>query len=201
MAEIYDQDHVGVKVIPNFLPAELRVRLLEYFNDQRFHRIPLKYGEVEQDMLMCRLTESDLLNSPISDLMSKYVEFRNGPELSCRIAPVDLSKLYVVSNLYPAGSRGITPHRDLTTCENLVAVYVLYGDAPFYTADDKQYNGEIAHPAPVNSLILMRAARCPDEQKMRPVHYIKPLVNERCVIVFREEPLISQVWSRGQHAP
>ena len=197
MTSIYDRDHSGVKVITDFLPADLRIELLDYFNSLPrsgpdpqigFHRIPLKYNEVEQDMLMCR-HHSGL---PMEKLIKQYLELRNGPELSEYIPPVDLDKLYVVTNLYLAGSKGITPHRDLKTCENLVAVYVLYGDAPFYT---KHGAHEIAYPAPSNSLILMRAARCPEEQNMRPVHLIKPMTSERCVVVFREEPKEYQVWS------
>ena len=87
---------------------------------------------------------------------------------------------------YPVGSAGITPHLDYTVDFNLIASFVLSGDAPFGIAQDRQGNGSVDLHAPAGSVILMRAARNDNEQSLRPFHYLRgPMEEERYAMLVR----------------
>ncbi len=79
---------------------------------------------------------------------------------------------------YPAGSEGITPHRDHVNYKGLVAVVPLSGSGAFYICADRAGNGRREVPAPVGSLVLMRAPgyRC---DRPRPFHCVSNIGAER----------------------
>ena len=79
---------------------------------------------------------------------------------------------------YPAGSEGITPHRDHVNYKGLVAVVPLSGSGAFYVCADREGNGRREVAAPVGSLVLMRAPgyRC---DRPRPFHFVSNIGAER----------------------
>ena len=58
---------------------------------------------------------------------------------------------------YPAGSRGISPHRDHLRYRLLVALFVLEGDGRFCVCDDRSGEGAEVVAARPGDLLLMRA--------------------------------------------
>ena len=87
---------------------------------------------------------------------------------------------------YYAGSAGITPHQDFAADENLIASFVIKGNAEFYACKNREGDGSLLFDAPAGTLILMRAARNKKELKLRPFHYLKgPLLEDRYSILIR----------------
>jgi hypothetical protein len=58
---------------------------------------------------------------------------------------------------YPAGSRGITPHRDHIAYRFIVAIVVLRGEGRFFVCEDRSGAGAREIPAATGDLLLMRA--------------------------------------------
>ena len=101
---------------------------------------------------------------------------------------------------------GIDPHRDISSVQ-LVAVLVLEGHSPFYTADDYELtiNKQTFDIEP-RSLILMRGPRNTLERNLtkqnqeydpmkdpRPIHCLGPIKKERIALLFRHiDELVKQ---------
>ena len=87
----------------------------------------------------------------------------------CPLQDVVLNDL--ILQRYPAGSRGITPHRDHVRYVGLVAIVTLAGRARFFLCNDRGGAGAREIPIPPGGLCLMRApgfAGLTD----RPFHYL-----------------------------
>jgi len=87
---------------------------------------------------------------------------------------------------YKEGSIGITPHRDGLKYINLISVFVLGGEAPFYICKDREGTDKTYLGSSPGSLILLRAPRKPEEKDFRPLHSVGRVGKERYTIGLRQ---------------
>ena len=99
-------------------------------------------------------------------------------------APPRLNDLIV--QRYPRGSRGITAHRDHARYEGLVAVIPLSGAARFFLCADRAGTAAREIPAPVGSVVLMRAPGFAGRRD-RPFHFVTDITNERLSFGLRHD--------------
>ena len=95
----------------------------------------------------------------------------------CPLAPpIRLNDLIV--QRYPAGSLGITPHRDHVRYRGLIVLLVLGGYGRYYVCSDREGSGAREISAPPGHMILMRA---PDfaGRRDRPFHFLTDVTSER----------------------
>ena len=99
-----------------------------------------------------------------------------------RLGPPPLAGPFRINDLvlqrYPAGCRGITPHRDHLRYTGLVAVVVLAGRGRFGVCADRAGNGAREVPAPPGHLVLMRAPGL-FGRRDRPFHRLTDITEER----------------------
>ena len=112
-------------------------------------------------------------------LLARALEALAAPPLA---APPRLNDLVV--QRYPAGSLGITAHRDHLAYRDLVAIVTLAGRARFFVSTDRA--GEDAHevPIPPGSLLLMRAPGFAGRED-RPFHFLNEVAEERVCLGLR----------------
>ena len=79
---------------------------------------------------------------------------------------------------YPAGSRGITPHRDHLRYRGLVALVIVAGDGRFCLCEDRLGAGAREIPAGPGDLLLMRAPGLAGSPE-RPFHFLDRITVER----------------------
>jgi hypothetical protein len=87
---------------------------------------------------------------------------------------------------YPAGSQGITPHRDRAIYINLICIFVLGGEGRFFVCKGRSgQDAEEIDSAP-GSVILMRA---PGFYQMpsRPYHFVKDIPGDRYTFGLRQK--------------
>ncbi len=85
---------------------------------------------------------------------------------------------------YPAGSAGITPHRDHIRYTGLVAIVVLAGQGRFLVSQDRAGRDAREIPAPPGHLLLMRAPGF-NGRNDRPFHAVREITEERYVLGLR----------------
>lgn len=85
---------------------------------------------------------------------------------------------------YPAGSRGISPHRDHLRYRALVALFILSGDGRFCLCADRSGRDPIELPSPPGSLLLMRAPGLWGREE-RPFHYLDGIESGRISLGLR----------------
>lgn len=192
--KIYSPNHCGGLSVKNFLPIQLRRNFVRDLNRIRrdgnlFNKTKRKQGQVSQEMETFYL--EDVGESNIPESFRKRLE---SLRLACSDLYFALGKATkferpgmesVGIHYYWDGSLGITPHQDYEGDINLVCVFPLSGQAPFYLAKTREKHDETKIDANPGSLILMRAARNSSEQDMRPFHYMGPVRGERYSIIMR----------------
>jgi hypothetical protein len=99
-------------------------------------------------------------------------------------APLRLNDLIV--QRYRKGSRGITAHRDHIRYEGVVAIVPLSGAARFFVCADRAGNAAREVPAPVGSVVLMRAPGFAGT-RFRPFHYVTGITEERLSFGLRHD--------------
>jgi hypothetical protein len=87
---------------------------------------------------------------------------------------------------YPAGSAGITAHRDHIRYTGLVAIVVLAGAGRFFVSSDRGGTDEREIPAPAGHLLLMRAPGFQGRND-RPFHAVREVTEERFVFGLRHD--------------
>jgi hypothetical protein len=87
---------------------------------------------------------------------------------------------------YPAGSLGLSPHRDGKRYRVLIAILVISGEGTFAVCDDRA--GTNPHPiaAAPGDCILLRAPGFRGIEK-RPFHYVSDVTKERLVLTLRHD--------------
>lgn len=99
-----------------------------------------------------------------------------------RIDPSPLDGPFHINDMvlqrYPAGSHGITAHRDHIRYTGLVALVVLAGTGRFSICADRAGHAARAVPAPAGHLILMRAPGL-FGRRDRPFHMLSEVSSER----------------------
>ncbi len=87
---------------------------------------------------------------------------------------------------YPAGSRGITPHRDHLRYRGLVAIVTLAGRARFFVCADRGGLGAREIPLPPGGLLLMRAPGFAGRGD-RPFHMLSEVTEPRLSLGLRHD--------------
>lgn len=87
---------------------------------------------------------------------------------------------------YPAGSAGITPHRDHIRYRGLVAIVTLAGCDPLYVCADRSGRDARAVPMPAGSLLLMRAPPFAGRRD-RPFHFLERVTEDRISLGMRHD--------------
>ena len=190
--KLYDPDNLGGISIPNFLEEERRIAILDGIKgaDLSWRRPQRREGYVFQEMDIYYFQEG----------FQDYWEERGVPEIEelkrefeeefykplGKVAGFDGKINFTGLNHYQNGSIGITPHRDYEGDINLVSIFVLQGEAPFYVCSDRKKSNSLKLNSEPGSLILLRAARKEEEQSLRAWHYLEEVKSERYVLIFRQ---------------
>lgn len=92
----------------------------------------------------------------------------------------------LVVQRYPAGSRGITAHRDHVRYRDLVAVVTLTGRARFLVSTTRSGEDAREVPVPPGSLVLMRAPGFAGRDD-RPFHLLTDVTEDRVCLGLRHD--------------
>ncbi|HEX2173320.1 MAG TPA: hypothetical protein VHL09_12855 [Dehalococcoidia bacterium] len=99
----------------------------------------------------------------------------------------------LVLQRYPAGSLGITPHRDGLRYANLICIVVLGGSGRFFVCRDRAGNDPLEIDATPGRVILLRAPGLlnspgvpPVEGDCRPFHYVTSITETRYTFGLRQ---------------
>ena len=191
--ELYDFSKLGVLSIPNFLTQDFCRIALEDFKRKEylFKNAPLIEGETRQELKIFYCGEADkgqdikefpiLLKlraeySPLYKRIRERAKFNQGAIINS-----------VGIHHYFSGSIGMGFHRDYSRDINLVSIFVLKGDAPFYVSKNKKGNGKLEIFSEPGSIILMRGPRNDEENEYRPYHAVGNISEERYSIIFRQK--------------
>ena len=117
----------------------------------------------------------------VERLLARALAVMPAPPLA---APPPLNDLVV--QRYPAGSRGITAHRDHLCYRDLVAIVTLAGQARFFVSADRSGENARELPIPPGSLLLMRAPGFAGRDD-RPFHFLTDVTEERVCLGLRHD--------------
>lgn len=117
----------------------------------------------------------------VERLLARALDAMPAPPLA---APPPLNDLVV--QRYPAGSRGITAHRDHLCYRDLVAIVTLAGQARFFVSADRSGENARELPIPPGSLLLMRAPGFAGRDD-RPFHFLTDVTEERVCLGLRHD--------------
>lgn len=92
----------------------------------------------------------------------------------------------LVVQRYPAGSRGITAHRDHLCYRDLVAIVTLAGRARFFVSAERSGENAREVPIPPGSLLLMRAPGFAGRDD-RPFHFLTDVTDTRVCLGLRRD--------------
>lgn len=189
VAALREVEHAGAAFLPWLGDADTAA-LLESCGQGLTYRLarPLVGGagrEVRQDFdLTMDIPEGHALRQVAADLTAAF-----GAALAA-MAPNPLPGGLVFNDLivqrYPAGSAGITPHRDHLRYVGLVALLTLAGDARFYLCDDRAGTNRREFGMAPGGLTLMRAPGFPGEPQ-RPFHCVAEIRRPRVSLGLRHD--------------
>lgn len=92
----------------------------------------------------------------------------------------------VIVQRYPAGSAGISEHRDHIRYVGLIAIVVLSGAGRFFVSADRSGRDAREIPAPPGHLLLMRAPGFQGRND-RPFHAVREITAERYILGLRSD--------------
>jgi hypothetical protein len=121
------------------------------------------------------------LAGALEELLAAALAASRPPLLAGRFTLNDL-----VVQRYPAGSFGITAHRDHVRYTGLVALIQLSGDGRFYVSDTREGTGARRMDWRTGDLLLMRAPGFAG-RKDRPFHYLSDITRERYSLGLRHD--------------
>lgn len=193
--ELYDFSELGALSVPGVVTEEGRKELLEAILTAKalFWRVPrdISKGKVIQEMdtvyierVRDRVKEFPLFIERMDQLCAEYAEVYKKIAEAAQFREKQFNSVGV--HYYWTGSEGITPHQDYKADANLIVSFVIQGCAPFCVcADRKKTHAKELDSSP-GSVIFMRAARCEEEQPLRPFHYlVGPMTEDRYTILVR----------------
>lgn len=180
-----------------FLPENLRSTLIAEAASLVFRRARAVVGEgeraVHQDFdLTVDFPPASLYRTvagAIDRLIAAAAARTNRPLLPPGFCLDDL-----ILQRYPAGSTGISLHRDHLRYRGLVAILVVSGDGRYRLAEDRSGTGVREVSAVAGDLILMRAPGFAGSQ-VRPFHSLSDITRERLSFGLRWDT------SRGDREP
>ena len=156
-------------------------------NRRNYVQRPYRFGTTVQGLSSWDF-EREVMNNYINLRQLNRFYDRLSHETHCRLGGSGLyaDQIGVNASYYPSGSVGIGPHRDNSFSVNFIAIFVISGCNDFFTARDKQATDEVSFPVAPGDCILMRGIRSLEERHLRPIHYVKQIVEDRHIITFRE---------------
>ncbi len=193
--ELYNPDNIGAVSISGFLSESVRKEVLrEIRNGQNsFTVAPRGYLNALQEFDNLYLGEADEKKTGgdfpwIFCLRDFYTGLYRKLSRRAGFSAGCLNSIEV--KRYPKGSLGLTPHMDQSRYVNLISVFVLEGEAPFYiySQDRKTVLSEI--DSSPGGLILLRAPKNRQERGFRPMHGVGSVIQERYTITVREQSLL-----------
>lgn len=154
--------------------------------------------QVRQDFEICMPVPEGSLFHDCRDAVERLVgrALRELPAPPLDRAPV-LNDLVV--QRYPAGSRGITAHRDHVCYRGLVAVLTLAGRARFFVSSERSGADAREVPIPPGSLLLMRAPGFAGRDD-RPFHFLSDVSEARVCLGLRHDVRAAAVTGAGTGA-
>ncbi len=166
---------------------ERRVKLLKeaqgysYEEQPEFHASGVQeqlssFQALPPESLFCRLRDD------FNELLLR--KLRSSDALNIFSFPLHFTELSIQK--YPAGSVGITPHRDGRSFVNLICVFMIGGQAEFALCDDRSgHNPTHLDTTPGNVIIL----RAPGfyASDFQPFHFVNNVTEERYVFGLRQK--------------
>jgi len=192
--ELFDFNNLGALSIQDVLTQEAKKELLEgiYSANPLFWQVPRDIGgKVIQEMktiyverVTNHINKFPLFKDCINKLHEEYSKLYLQISKAAQFAKQNCNSIGI--HHYPIGSVGITPHQDYKADLNLIASFVVTGDAPFFVCANRKKAFAKRIDSSPGSVIFMRAARCEEEQPMRPFHYlVGPMAKDRYAILIR----------------
>ncbi len=175
---LYDFSQSGVISIQNVLtPRALKdLQKAAHLNTHLFREVLYNEGTAEQQMSTLYFDkvpqEAIALESlPIlSQLRLEYHPIYQSLAKEAQFKEDDFNKMGF--HRYQAGSLGITTHQDYERHINLISIFNIAGNTPFYYCKDEHAIHACEIDSSPGSLILLRAARDESEQRYRPFHSV-----------------------------
>ena len=191
---LYDAAEPGGIVLRDFLDVDFRTTLLQEIHRhvQLFRPAQRKYLRAYQEFSYFYIGEADEDHvqggfKTVFALRDRYADLYRSLQ-----APANFSVTAPLNSVavqkYPQGSIGITLHRDESRYVNLISIFVLKGEAPFFVSLDRNPAHAMAmHTAP-GDLILLRGPRNQEssaEKRLRPFHAVGRVLQERITLILR----------------
>lgn len=190
---------LGGMSLPRFLRSSFRIPLLEEIEGSK-DKLKLAervVGKVEQEIYTLYIGEADEGNGEllkdfplVRKLREEYNGFYRKIGRHASFGSGEINSIGI--HRYPENSIGITPHQDFGFDKNMISIFVLKGNAPFYVCKDRDKSGSQLLDSPPGSLILLRAPRKPKDQAPKPFHYIDGVKEERYSLIFRQKQVDSK---------
>lgn len=178
----------GAASLP-FLAEATRRRLVAAAEGLAFRAARPVIGEGEravmQDFEICMPVPADSPYHALAAALGRLVD-----AALARLEPPPLSRPFVFNDVvvqrYPAGSFGITAHRDHVKYVGLVALVPLSGAARFLLSADRAGHGAREVPSPSGCLLLMRAPGFAGARE-RPFHLVREVRETRLSLGLRHD--------------
>ena len=193
--ELYGAGKPGGMVLRDFLDAHFRKTLLQeiHQNVRLFRPAQRKYLSAYQEFYYFYVGEADEQRvqgdfNAVFALRDRYGDLYQSLQAAANFSATATLNSVAVQK-YPQGSIGISLHRDQSRYLNLISIFVLEGQAPFFISLDRNPSHAMAiHTAP-GDLILLRAPSSAEslaEKRLRPFHAVGRILQERITLLLRE---------------
>jgi len=188
-SELYDFSKAGTLSIKGFLKEPFRQALLSEMKQQSYVKAPREYLNAIQELEYVDIKSAEQIEA-MSNVINLLHAYSHMHDAVAKIANFSKARLAITLQRYWEGSIGLTPHMNpAAKYKNIVSIYVVDGEALFYTCKDKSGNGRRVIESSPGSMILMRAPRNDDEKELRPLHGVGTVTKERYVIGIRDIPI------------
>jgi len=198
--ELYDLSKRGAVGFPNVIKEAACDAIVKAFKQHRHLFISAERvkGKVIQEVEMCYLERLESIPQQLVEAVSPIVRAFEPfyQQLASGELDTELRDSYLFGSsfnstgvhYYPKGTAGISPHKDFTSSRNLIVIFVLKGDATLYSCKNRKGDNKVLLASTPGSLIILRAARNPKEQKCRPFHVLEgPMSEDRYSLILRQE--------------
>lgn len=178
--------HTGAVSVP-LLPEELRQQLIAEAKTYSFKKQPLIVGksQVREDLSSFSEFVPPSLYLKLKSNLANLLNYKLAlAETNPFTGPIILNDLSLQK--YEAGSSGISPHVDYSSCINLIALVLITGKGSFALCDDRAGTNPIYLDTTPGNLILMRAPGF-FGSTVRPFHFVNNITEERLSYGLRQD--------------
>jgi dihydroneopterin aldolase len=166
------------------LTAQYRAKLLKEAEGYEYVRQPevLAGGKVrEQISSFNALPEASGFHKVADDLAEML--YRKSPAHQFA-TPLHFNEFNL--QRYDKGSLGVTPHKEGKSCRNLIAVFILKGDAKYAICRDRSGSEPIFFDTTPGNVILMRGVGFYGRND-QPMHFVTDITSDRIVFTMRQK--------------